>query len=478
MPRVSPALISLLTVLPSGAVSLLSSQLWNALPYVWSVLLALTAVSGMVWAIAKMLPPAPPKERQIFRKRQQLLAAVSQEVTARLKQSAHSAVLANLVKEEELQLVRPDADVKIGDSPRFQLQPEDSIAKVFEDTGSKLLILGGAGAGKTTMLLELALELCQRAESDTSAGVPVVLHLSSWKDQWQPVSEWLVAELSSKYGVRTELGRRWLYAGELLLLLDGLDELEPSRKEQCIEAINRLLEDSPQPPQVAVCTRYNEYKNCPSRLRLNGAIFLRPLTDAQIRAYLLAARSRELWYNIESEPHLLALARTPLLLSVMTLAYEEILIHSWKRITAKEDLRKYLFNAYIRRMLGREINPRKQPSPEKTRYWLCWLAQRMEQENQAEFFIEKMHPDWLQTPRQKQLYRIGAALACRFIPGFAFRRHFVLRLILWRSGYIPWNCARFLNYAAQRLLVQPAGSRYQFTHKLLQEHFAEMPLDS
>ncbi len=478
MPRVSPALISLLTVLPSGAVSVLKSQLWNALPYVWSVLLLLTVVCGMVCAIASLLPPAPPKERQIFRKRQQLLAAVASEVKARLKQSAHSAVLVNLLKDEELQLVRPDADVKIGDSPRFQLQAEDSIAKVFEDTGSKLLILGGAGAGKTTILLELALELCQRAESDSGAGVPVVLHLSSWKNDRQPVGEWLVAELSSKYGLRADLGRRWLYAGELLLLLDGLDELEPNRQEKCIEAINRQLEDSPQPPQVAVCTRYNEYKNCNSRLRLNGAIFLRPLTDAQIRTYLVAARSRELWYNIESEPQLLALGRTPLLLSVMTLAYEEILIHSWKRLTCKEDLRQYLFNAYIRRMLGREINPRKQPSPEKTRHWLIWLAQKMEQENQAEFWIEKINPNWLQTTRQKQLYRIGATLAGGFIPGFGFMRHFVLRLILWRSGYIPWNYSRFLNYAAQRMFLQRAGSRYQFTHKLLQEHFAEMPLDS
>jgi predicted NACHT family NTPase len=477
MPRVSPALISLLTVWPSGALSVLSSQLWNALPYAWSVLLALTAVCGMVCAIANLLPPAPPKNQQIFRKRQQLLAAVSQEVTARLKQSWHSAVLVNLVEEQELQLVRPDADVKIGDSPRFQLQPEDSIAKVFEDTGNKLLILGGAGAGKTTMLLELALELCQRAESDPGAGVPVVLRLSFWKND-QPVAEWLVAELKSKYGLPADLGRRWLNGGELLLLLDGLDELEASRQEKCIEAINQLLEENPQPAQVAVCTRYNEYKNCQSRLRLNGAIFLRPLTDAQIRTYLVAARSRELWYNIESEPQLLALARTPLLLSVMTLAYEEILIHSWKRLTSKEELRQYLFNAYIRRMLGREINPRKQPSSEKTRHWLIWLAQRMEQENQAEFLIEKMHPDWLQTPTQKRLYRMVAALAGGFIPGLAFMRHFVLRLILWRSGYIPWNYARFLNYAAQRLFVQRAGKRYQFTHKLLQEHFAEMPLNS
>lgn len=52
--------------------------------------------------------------------------------------------------------------------------------------------------------------------------------------------------------------------------------------------------------------------------------------------------------------------------------------------------------------------------------------------------------------------------------------HFALRLILYTSGHIPWNYARFLNYSTDRLLLQRVGGRYRFIHKLVQEHFAAM----
>jgi hypothetical protein len=55
-------------------------------------------------------------------------------------------------------------------------------------------------------------------------------------------------------------------------------------------------------------------------------------------------------------------------------------------------------------------------------------------------------------------------------------QHLILRSILYHSGYIPWNYARFLNYASERLLLQRVGGRYRFMHKLLQEHFAAMLL--
>jgi hypothetical protein len=35
---------------------------------------------------------------------------------------------------------------------------------------------------------------------------------------------------------------------------------------------------------------------------------------------------------------------------------------------------------------------------------------------------------------------------------------------------IPWNYARFLNYANERLFLQRVGGRYRFIHDLLQEH--------
>ncbi|HEY9853433.1 MAG TPA: hypothetical protein V6D28_28440 [Leptolyngbyaceae cyanobacterium] len=62
-------------------------------------------------------------------------------------------------------------------------------------------------------------------------------------------------------------------------------------------------------------------------------------------------------------------------------------------------------------------------------------------------------------------------------PAIACIQHFVLRFILWSNGHTPWNYARFLNYATERMILQRVGGRYRFIHRLLQEHFAQMPLE-
>jgi hypothetical protein len=61
--------------------------------------------------------------------------------------------------------------------------------------------------------------------------------------------------------------------------------------------------------------------------------------------------------------------------------------------------------------------------------------------------------------------------------GKACIQHFTLRLILYRDGYIPWNYARFLDYAAERIFLQKVGGGYIFIHRLLLEHFAQMELE-
>lgn len=68
------------------------------------------------------------------------------------------------------------------------------------------------------------------------------------------------------------------------------------------------------------------------------------------------------------------------------------------------------------------------------------------------------------------------ALIGGLVPGVACIEHFVLRLILYKSKYIPWNYARFLNYATQQGLLERVGGRYRFIHKLLQEHLANRQL--
>jgi hypothetical protein len=57
--------------------------------------------------------------------------------------------------------------------------------------------------------------------------------------------------------------------------------------------------------------------------------------------------------------------------------------------------------------------------------------------------------------------------------GKAVIQHYLLRLLLWRSGRFPRNITRFLDWAAQRVLVQRVGGGWQFVHRTLQERFAE-----
>jgi hypothetical protein len=58
------------------------------------------------------------------------------------------------------------------------------------------------------------------------------------------------------------------------------------------------------------------------------------------------------------------------------------------------------------------------------------------------------------------------------IPGI---QRFILHLVLWLKGYIPWDYRRFLDAATARLLLQKTGDRrYRFIHDLLQKHFSEI----
>lgn len=55
--------------------------------------------------------------------------------------------------------------------------------------------------------------------------------------------------------------------------------------------------------------------------------------------------------------------------------------------------------------------------------------------------------------------------------GAASIQHVVLRMFLWRARYTPWNYSRFLDYAAERILLRKVGGGYIFLHRLLLDYF-------
>jgi TIR domain len=343
-----------------------------------------------------------------LRNRQDLLDDVKSEAAGRLLQSLHSKALNVLKEQQPGQVTRAwDADVKVPHERATKVDPDARIAQVFDDDviAGKLLILGAPGSGKTITLLELCQELIVRAEHDVAAPIPVLCNLSSWRHDGRAFAVWLVGHLKEKYGVRKDHGRAWLDERALVPLLDGLDEVAPENQEACVRAINQFQQDC-SPRHIVVCCRLDEYENYQVKLHLNGAIRLLPLADGQIRSYLAHAESTVLWDAVSGDAETMALARSPLLLRVMTVAYEETSTGDWHRLTSASERQAHLFDVYVQRLLN-DNAATAHFSKTHTVRWLAWLARAMKGQGQPELLIEQMQPTWLESAAQRLLYRCG-----------------------------------------------------------------------
>jgi hypothetical protein len=206
--------------------------------------------------------------------------------------------------------------------PPRKLPAGTPIIRVFEQMGGALLILGAPGAGKTTLLLELTRDLITRAEQDESHPIPVVFNLSSWATKRQPLKEWLVEELNTKYDVPRKLAQEWIDTDAVLPLLDGLDEVSANQRDACAEAINTYQEEHGLVP-LTVCSRVADYEALTTRLRLQGAVVVQTLIQQQVDVYLEHAGEKLVGVRaaLHDDAELGELLETPLMLSIVTLAY-------------------------------------------------------------------------------------------------------------------------------------------------------------
>ena len=340
-------------------------------------------------------------------------------VTGVLENSLHGAALLALGMEPIAHAVAYPWEmiVQQPDYPARPLPPGSRIAEIFDALDGEVLILGAPGAGKTTLLLALGRDLIARAEQDASYPMPVVFNLSAWAERRQPLATWFVDELNIRYGVPQKIGAAWIEADQVLPLLDGLDEVPEARRAACVEAINTFRQDHGL-VHVVVCSRYADYTMLTVRLKLQGAILVQPLNAQQIDAYVASAGDQltGLRTALAEDAMLRELAQSPLMLSIMTLAYQSTLVETLPAVASIEMRRKHLFAAYVERMFARRGADTYYSRPQTIR-WLAWLAQALLQRDQTIFFIEQMQPQSLLTGAQHRHYAIGVGLGVGLIAG-------------------------------------------------------------
>ncbi len=356
-------------------------------------------------AAAKPIATAMQKTRQSTNPEQRNRYAMLQNVRAFwiegvLDNSLHNAIKIDLGLQAASGVVDNPWDTLLrtpsGDMP---LAADTHIMQIFERMNGKLLILGDPGGGKTTTLLELARELLTRAETDEAHPIPVVFNLSSWGEKQLPLTEWLLDELNSKYQVPRKVALQWVQDEAILPLLDGLDEVTETARDACVQAINTYRSEHGFVDMV-VCSRIRDYEALTNQLKLNGAVVIQPLADDQIQHYLTALGSdvavvRDL---ITRDEQLRELAQSPLMLSVIILAYRGTSASDIPDFDNIETQRKHLFDIYVRRVFERRVGD-KPYSPEQTQHYLSWLAQKMQAQMMSLFQIEGLQPIWLDTPQ-------------------------------------------------------------------------------
>lgn len=291
------------------------------------------------------------------------------------------------------------------------------ISEVFAEIGGGLLILGAPGSGKTTALLELARDLLEDAEVDQSQPMPVVFNLSSWAARRPPLAEWLIDELYIRYDVARQIATQWVNSGEILPLLDGLDEVTKAHRANCVEAINYFQAEHG-PIRLVVCSRTTEYTEAVRQLRVEEAVELQPPTREQVSAYLAAAGGAlvDVQTALEAEATLWEFLQSPLVLNIVALTYQDRSADALRATGTAEQRLALLFTAYIERMFEHR---RGRYAPGRMLHCLAWLARSMRQRGQSEFHLDRLQPDWLPTKTEQRLAALAPMISAGLSVGLA-----------------------------------------------------------
>ncbi len=385
--------------------------------------------------------PAPSATR---RKQLILLGKVKRFwVEGVLAKSAQSGILLDLEKRRQDTAVSQPWLPVVGTivAPLKTQAAFDTLVENFIATDRALLILGAPGSGKTTTLITLARDLIHLAEEDENEPIPVILNLASWAEKRTAVADWISEELTVKYQIPRAIGQQWLENDNLLLLLDGLDEVPSQQQSACVTMLNEYRQVHGL-TGIVVCCRSQTYEGISQPLDLGGAIQLQPLTDSQIDDYLTGGGKAlsPLRMAIEQDLRLQELAHSPLTLSVMCRLYEEdgrSPAHLINELETSSHHPHHLFAVYLQHMYERR--GRFRYDPEKTSNWLSWLASQMSAHNQALFLVEKMQPAWLEQQWWRWLYLLGSRLGDSLFIGLFLWLYWLLTLQA-RPGFdLDWS---------------------------------------
>ncbi|MEO0987057.1 MAG: NACHT domain-containing protein [Cyanobacteria bacterium J06639_14] len=222
--------------------------------------------------------------------------------------------------------------LKVAGSDNLKANQVDAYQTIA--THRRLMVTGPPGSGKSMLLKHIALTYGSgRLVGLTDGTVPVLLELHRLNNpQLKP--EQLIDAIVAAFGRNRfanakQFVQRSLRQGTLLLLLDGLDEVNKDARTRIVRRINDLLKQYSQCRVIVTCRTavYNGEFDAIAEKTLEVVEF----SDQQMRRFLDAWKAEippdksidQLLQTLRDRPKILELARNPLLLTIIAYLYTD-----------------------------------------------------------------------------------------------------------------------------------------------------------
>ncbi len=222
----------------------------------------------------------------------------------------------------------------------FREQPERSFQrksskkleglKVANDK-QYLMVLGGPGAGKSTFIRKMGLEALKGLGGGYSHEcIPVLLELKNFTATEIQIEQAIAQEFRiCGFPCPDEVTNRLLQQGQLLILLDGLDEVPTKNLDNAIRQIQNFVDQHDKNRFIASC-RIAAYRN---NFRRFSDVAMADFTQDQIKQFIFnwfhadadleAGTALKCWNLLQKPENRAAreLAQSPLLLTLLCLVY-------------------------------------------------------------------------------------------------------------------------------------------------------------